>query len=68
MWNDGVIPFSELWIKMGGDKGYASFKHNLQVVNVTHQGSRVQCQSTNTSTELKCRIVNPLDRLNAFNV
>jgi hypothetical protein len=37
-WND-AIPTSEIWIKIGGDKGGSSFKMNFQVVNVPHPNS-----------------------------
>ena len=33
-WHDGVIPASEVWLKIGGDKGGGSFKMNFQIVNV----------------------------------
>ena len=38
-WHDGAISSSEVWIKLGGDKGHGSFKLNLQVVNNTHPNS-----------------------------
>ena len=31
-----AIPTSELWVKIGGDKGQGSFKMSLQLVNVPH--------------------------------
>lgn len=36
-WNG--IPETELWVKLGGDKGGSSFKMNFQIVNVTHPNS-----------------------------
>ncbi|KAL5481525.1 hypothetical protein EMCRGX_G021706 [Ephydatia muelleri] len=33
-WHNGVIPASEVWLKIGGDKGGGSFKMNFQIVNV----------------------------------
>ncbi len=37
-WNS-AIPRSEVWLKLGGDKGGISFKMNFQVVNVAHPNS-----------------------------
>jgi hypothetical protein len=37
-WNE-AIPNSEIWVKIGGDKGGSSFKMNLQIVNVLHPNS-----------------------------
>eukprot|EP00731_Ephydatia_muelleri_P004655 Em0002g831a len=34
-WHNGVIPASEIWIKLGGDKGGGTFKMNFQIVNVS---------------------------------
>ena len=39
-WND-AIPSSEVWVKLGGDKGGSSFKMNFQIVNVLHPNSIV---------------------------
>eukprot|EP00731_Ephydatia_muelleri_P028813 Em0020g457a len=33
-WHNGVIPASEMWLKIGGDKGGSSYKMNFQIVNV----------------------------------
>lgn len=38
-WHDGAIPSSELWLKLGGDKGHGSFKLTLQLVNTCHPNS-----------------------------
>lgn len=38
-WHDGVIPATELWLKIGGDKGQGSFKLNLQLVNTNRPNS-----------------------------
>eukprot|EP00731_Ephydatia_muelleri_P032533 Em0024g77a len=38
-WHDGVIPASEIWLKLGGDKGGSSFKMNFQIVNVAAPNS-----------------------------
>lgn len=38
-WRNEAIPNSELWVKLGGDKGGSSFKMNFQIVNVTHPNS-----------------------------
>ena len=38
-WHDGRIPFNEVWIKLGGDKGGSSFKMNFQILNVTNPNS-----------------------------
>ncbi|KAL5515787.1 hypothetical protein EMCRGX_G001007 [Ephydatia muelleri] len=38
-WHDGVIPASEIWLKLGGDKGGGSFKMNFQIVNVAAPNS-----------------------------
>ena len=35
-WHGGVIPSSEIWIKLCGDKGNGSFKLALQLVNTAH--------------------------------
>ena len=32
-WHNGAIPSTEIWIKLGGDKGGGSFKSNFQIVN-----------------------------------
>ena len=37
-WNN-LIPNSELWVKLGADKGGSSFKMNFQIVNVPHPNS-----------------------------
>jgi len=34
-----VIPSSELWCKLGGDKGHGSFKLTMQLVNSPHPNS-----------------------------
>ncbi len=34
-----MIPDSELWLKIGGDKGHGSFKLNLQLVNTSSPNS-----------------------------
>ncbi len=34
-----AIPSTELWLKLGGDKGGSSFKMNFQIVNVQHPNS-----------------------------
>ena len=33
-WHDGIIPDTEIWVKLGGDKGGKTFKMNFQIVNV----------------------------------
>ena len=33
-WHDGMIPPSEIWVKLGGDKVGGSFKMNFQIVNI----------------------------------
>ena len=38
-WHNGAIPFDELWVKFGGDKGHGSFKFNFQLCNVAHPNS-----------------------------
>eukprot|EP00731_Ephydatia_muelleri_P023934 Em0016g205a len=38
-WHNGVIPASEIWIKLGGDKGSGTFKMNFQIVNVAAPNS-----------------------------
>lgn len=38
-WHDGVIPESEIWLKLGGDHGGGSFKFVLQVVNTKKPNS-----------------------------
>ncbi len=35
-----MIPDSEIWVKLGGDKG-GSFKMNFQICNVDHPNSPV---------------------------
>lgn len=39
IWHDGAIPPTELWVKLGGDKGRGSFKFNVQLVNVPKPNS-----------------------------
>ena len=34
-----MIPSSEIWIKLCGDKGHGSFKLTLQLVNTAHPNS-----------------------------
>ena len=34
-WHNGVIPQSEIWIKLGGDHGGGNFKFSFQVANVS---------------------------------
>eukprot|EP00731_Ephydatia_muelleri_P029824 Em0021g347a len=38
-WHNGVIPASEVWIKIEGGKGGGSFKMNFQIVNVAAPNS-----------------------------
>eukprot|EP00731_Ephydatia_muelleri_P009645 Em0005g231a len=38
-WHNGVIPASEIWIKLGGDKGGGTFKMNFQIVNLAAPNS-----------------------------
>ena len=38
-WHDGLIPPTEIWVKVGGDKGGTSFKASLQIVNVERPNS-----------------------------
>ena len=38
-WHNGAIPSTELWLKLGGDKGRGSFKLNLQLVNTSNPNS-----------------------------
>ena len=33
-WHEGFIHASEVWIKIGGDKGGGMFKMNVQIVNI----------------------------------
>eukprot|EP00731_Ephydatia_muelleri_P003359 Em0001g3359a len=33
-WHNGIIPQTEVWVKLGGDKGGNTTKMNLQIVNV----------------------------------
>ena len=40
-WHGGKIPNSEIWVKLGGDKGGGSFKMTFQVCNVEHPNSHV---------------------------
>ena len=32
-WHNDTIPSTEIWVKIGGDKGGGSFKSNFQIVN-----------------------------------
>ena len=34
-WHDGIIPFDEIWVKIGGDKGGKSMKASFQLCNVS---------------------------------
>ncbi|KAL5489078.1 hypothetical protein EMCRGX_G018128 [Ephydatia muelleri] len=38
-WHEGFIPASEVWIKIGGDKGGGTFKMNFQIVNIATPNS-----------------------------
>jgi hypothetical protein len=38
-WHDGRLPESEIWLKLGGDKGGGSFKMAFQIVNVPNPNS-----------------------------
>ena len=38
-WHEGYIPPSEVWLKIGGDKGGGKFKMNFQIVNVATPNS-----------------------------
>eukprot|EP00731_Ephydatia_muelleri_P019905 Em0012g730a len=38
-WYEGFIPASEVWIKIGGDKGGGTFKMNFQIVNIATPNS-----------------------------
>ena len=38
-WHEGYIPPSEVWLKIGGDKGGGTFKMNFQIVNVATPNS-----------------------------
>ena len=45
-WHNGIIPATEIWVKIGGDKGGGSFKFNFQIVSLqiqfkTHVSSHV---------------------------
>ena len=43
-WYEGFIPASEVWIKIGGDKGGGTFKMNFQIVNIaTHNSVHNAC-------------------------
>ena len=37
-WHEGIIPASEIWLNIGGDKGGGTFKMNLQTAtsNTVH--------------------------------
>ena len=35
-WHDGLIPESEIWIKIGGDHGGGNFKLSIQVPNTVN--------------------------------
>ena len=37
--HNGVIPASEVWIQIGGDKEGGSFKMNFQIINVAAPNS-----------------------------
>ncbi|KAL5488590.1 hypothetical protein EMCRGX_G017558 [Ephydatia muelleri] len=52
-WHNGVIPASEIWIKLGGDKGGRTFKMNFQIVNV------VSPSSVNNTCVLRLMIATP---------
>ena len=38
-WHSGLIPSSEVWVKIGGDKGGGSMKTSFQLCNVPHPNS-----------------------------
>ena len=39
MWHNGVIPETEIWVKLGGDKGGGALKMNFQIVNTNSPNS-----------------------------
>lgn len=38
-WHNDLIPYNEVWIKIGGDKGGTSFKASFQLVNTNKPNS-----------------------------
>ncbi|XP_038063035.1 uncharacterized protein LOC119733726 [Patiria miniata] len=55
-WHNGVIPASEILVKIGGDKGGSSFKMEYQIVNVQNPNSLQNtvvfaCYEGNDSTQ-----------------
>ena len=48
-WHERYISASEVWIKIGGDKGGGTFKMNFQIVNIATPNS-----VHNTSVLLLC--------------
>ena len=38
-WHSGVIPSSEVWVKIGGDKGGGSMKTSFQICNIYNPNS-----------------------------
>ena len=38
-WHNGLIPPTEVWVKLGGDKGGTSFKASIQIVNTEKPNS-----------------------------
>ena len=38
-WHNDLIPYNEVWIKIGGDKGGTSFKASFQLVNTNRANS-----------------------------
>ena len=54
LWHDSTIPDDEVWVKLGGDHGRATFKLMLQTANLTRPNSKhntcllatAQCKDT----------------------
>ncbi|KAL5463613.1 hypothetical protein EMCRGX_G032527 [Ephydatia muelleri] len=64
-WHEGIIPKSEVWIKLGGDKGgdvLNTFKMNFQIVNVAapnsvHNTCVFSCfEAADSITNLHCAL------------
>ena len=71
-WHEGVIPQSEIWVKIGGDKGGGSFKMGFQIVNLPHSNSPentcVFCafEAPDTPTNLQIALSGFKDQINGL--
>ena len=56
-WHEGNIPPSEVWLKIGGDKGGGTFKMNFRLSMLPHQ---TQCITRVCLAALRLVIASPI--------